>query len=188
MVKYLFSTSKDAVLPPRRQETTAAPTETQEEAGPTPVVASRDSDIRQAIQGFVLEGTERGQILLRDYQGDPQEDMKNMFSFMLTNAPKYNYAMDSFDCSVSHVQNESFVNVNMKLHLSPQELRAIESRSFQSALKRIYRALGEQVNALTIQISSFPEDADLYALLAEFFPKTALQISKHKKVNEYGKY
>ncbi len=31
-------------------------------------------------------------------------------------------------------------------------------------------------------------DPDLYALLAEFFPKTALQISKHKKVNEYGKY
>ena len=31
-------------------------------------------------------------------------------------------------------------------------------------------------------------DPDLYALLAEYFPKTALQISKHKKVNEYGKY
>ena len=31
-------------------------------------------------------------------------------------------------------------------------------------------------------------DPDLYALLAEYFPKTSLQISKHKKVNEYGKY
>ena len=31
-------------------------------------------------------------------------------------------------------------------------------------------------------------DPDLYALLAEFFPQTNLQISKHKKVNEYGKY
>ena len=31
-------------------------------------------------------------------------------------------------------------------------------------------------------------DPDLYALLAEYFPKTNLQISKHKKVNEYGKY
>ena len=31
-------------------------------------------------------------------------------------------------------------------------------------------------------------DPDLYNLLAEYFPKTTLQISKHKKVNEYGKY
>jgi alpha-glucosidase len=31
-------------------------------------------------------------------------------------------------------------------------------------------------------------DPDLYALLAEYFPETKLQISKHQKVNEYGKY
>ncbi len=31
-------------------------------------------------------------------------------------------------------------------------------------------------------------DPDLYNLLSEYFPKTNLQISKHKKVNEYGKY
>lgn len=31
-------------------------------------------------------------------------------------------------------------------------------------------------------------DPDLYALLAEYFPNTKLQISKHKKVNEIGKY
>lgn len=31
-------------------------------------------------------------------------------------------------------------------------------------------------------------DPDLYNLLSEYFPKTKLQISKHKKVNEYGKY
>jgi len=31
-------------------------------------------------------------------------------------------------------------------------------------------------------------DPDLYALIAEYFPDTKLHISKHKKVNEYGKY
>ena len=31
-------------------------------------------------------------------------------------------------------------------------------------------------------------DPDLYNLLAEFFPQTSLQISKHKKVNEIAKY
>ena len=31
-------------------------------------------------------------------------------------------------------------------------------------------------------------DPDLYNLLAEYFPKTNLQISKHKKVNEISKY
>ncbi len=30
-------------------------------------------------------------------------------------------------------------------------------------------------------------DPDLYSLLAEFFPKTSLQISKHKKINEISK-
>lgn len=29
---------------------------------------------------------------------------------------------------------------------------------------------------------------DLYALLAEYFPNTKLQISKHNEVNEIGKY
>ena len=29
-------------------------------------------------------------------------------------------------------------------------------------------------------------DPDLYNLLAEYFPQTNMQISKHKKVNEYG--
>ena len=29
-------------------------------------------------------------------------------------------------------------------------------------------------------------DPDLYNLLAEYFPKTSMQISKHKKVNEFG--
>ena len=31
-------------------------------------------------------------------------------------------------------------------------------------------------------------DPDLYNLLALYFPKTSLQISKHKKVNEINKY
>jgi alpha-glucosidase len=31
-------------------------------------------------------------------------------------------------------------------------------------------------------------DPDLYALLAEYFPEAKIQISKHQKVNEYGKY
>ena len=31
-------------------------------------------------------------------------------------------------------------------------------------------------------------DPDLYSLLAEYFPKTSLQISRHKKVNEISKY
>ena len=29
-------------------------------------------------------------------------------------------------------------------------------------------------------------DPDLYQLLSEYFPETNLQISKHKKINEYG--
>ena len=31
-------------------------------------------------------------------------------------------------------------------------------------------------------------DPDLYALLAEYFPKTSQHISRHKKTNEYGRY
>ena len=31
-------------------------------------------------------------------------------------------------------------------------------------------------------------DKGLYDLIAEYFPKTSMQISKHKKVNEIGRY
>ena len=166
-----YSYVNEHLAPYAVRETTEAAAVTETETGlsaPAVKTVSNLYQIRDRIVAMVLAGEESGSFLVQDYTGSLEDDTREMFGRLLKDYPKYNYAMDSFDCSVSHVQNESFVNVNMKLHLSPQELRAIESRSFQSALKRIYRALGEQVNALTIQISSFPEDADLYALLDDY--------------------
>ncbi len=163
-----YSYVNEHLAPYAVRETTEAPTVPETEAVPAVKTVSNLYQIRDRIVELVLAGEESGSFLVQDYTGSLEADTKEIFGRILKDYPKYNYAMDSFDCSVSHVQNESFVNVNMKLHLSPQELRAIESRSYQNALPRIYKALGDQVNALTIQISSFPEDADLYALLDDY--------------------
>ena len=150
------------------RETTAEPTqtETEAEAEPEIPIVSSPYQIRDGIVDLILAGEESGKFLVRDYRGDLETDIDQMVRRIRKDYPKYSYAMDSFECKLDG--SGTVVTVRMKLHLSPQELLAIENRSYQSAIQRIYKALCDQVSAFTIQVSGFPEDTDLYALLDEY--------------------
>lgn len=151
-----------------REQTESLTPETEAEARPELAVASRDIDIREIIQGFVMEGRETGQILLKDYRGNVDEDMKNMFNFMLSDSPKYNYAMDQFDWSLHRTQAGVVVTVEMQLRLTPQELQAIETRIFpEPAISEICKALRQQLSSYTVQVSGY-QDTDLVAKLEDY--------------------
>lgn len=148
------------------RETTAEPTETETEAEPEMPIVSSPYQIRDGIVDLILAGEESGKFLVRDYRGDLETDIEQMVTRIRKDYPKYSYAMDSFECKLD--SSGTVVTVRMKLHLSPQELLAIENRSYQSAIQRIYKALCDQVSAFTIQVSGYPEDTDLYALLDDY--------------------
>ena len=148
------------------RETTAEPTETETETEPEMPIVSSPYQIRDGIVDLILAGEESGKFLVRDYRGDLETDIEQMVTRIRKDYPKYSYAMDSFECKLD--SSGTVVTVRMKLHLSPQELLAIENRSYQSAIQRIYKALCDQVSAFTIQVSGYPEDTDLYALLDDY--------------------
>lgn len=147
------------------RETTAAPETTEQVQEESIRTVSRASDLRDAIQELVMSGRESGQFLLKNYAGDVKEDMKNMFNTLLSDSPKYTYAMDRFDWDINYGQLGVVVMVEMKLRLTPQELLAIHTRLFpEPAMSDIYKALREQASSFTVQVSGYQE-TDFNALL-----------------------
>lgn len=166
------------------RETTTEPPVTETEPKPQMKTISNPYQIRDAIVELILAGEESGTFLVReDYGPELEKDAQEMFGRILKDFPKYNYAMDSFDCFVEQSEGNTYVKVNMKLHLSPQELQAIESRSFQSALRRIQQALCNQVSSFTIQISNFPEDTDLNAILDDYILRHPYEVVEPPRIS-----
>lgn len=140
------------------RETVVSTEETEAEPEEVIKTVSRASDIRDAIKDLIRNGESSGQFLLKNYSGDVQEDARGMFDILLADSPKYNYAMESFDCSVVYNQIGVFVKVNMKLQLKPEDIETIRDYLFiKAAMKDMYKALDDQVSSFTAQISRYEE-------------------------------
>lgn len=150
------------------RETVTEPATTEPDPGPEILSVSRAYDIREGIQDMVMNGEESGQFRLKNYVGDVEADMKNMFNSLLSDSPKINYAMDSFDWSIQRDKDGTLVNVEMKLRLAPQEIQDIKTRLFpEAAMSSIYTALRQQLSSFTVQVSGYQE-TDFNALLDEY--------------------
>lgn len=158
---------KEHEAPYAHRETTAPPVET--EAPPPELrTVSRSSDLREAIQEMAMNGEESAQFLIKDYVGDVNADVKNVFNLLLSDSPKYNYAMDSINCELKRTQAGPVVKVDMKLRLTPKELMDIKTRLFpEPAMSEIYKAMRQQLSSFTIQVSGYTE-TDFAALLEEY--------------------
>lgn len=157
---------------PYAYRTTEAPTENAEpDAAKTAVMVSSAYDILTQIQELVLEGKESGQFLLENYSGDVLRNMEQMREKLCRDCPKYLYAMkgQDFRWSIQEDGAETYVNVEMKLRLTPEEIRDIKSRVLTStAMGDIYKALSQQLTTFTIQLSGYQEETDFAALLDEY--------------------
>ena len=171
-----FISVEEHQAPYAYREVTTEPPPTETEPADPAIPVSRASDIREAIQELVMAGQESGLLRLEHYAGNVEVDMQDMFNTLLNDSPKYCYAMDSFDWSLSRQGPETFVQVEMKLRLTPQEVQAIETRLYPGpALNDIYAALRQQVSAFTVQISGYRE-TDFYALLDDYILRHPDQI------------
>ena len=150
------------------RETVTEPATTEAKPEPEILTVSRAYDIREGIQDLVMNGEEAGQFRLKNYVGDVEADMKNMFNTLLSDSPKINYAMDSFDWTIQRDKDGTLVTVEMKLRLAPQEIQAIQTRLFpDAAMSSIYTALRQQLSSYTVQVSGYQE-TDFNALLDEY--------------------
>ena len=172
---YRFLQEHDAPFAYREteQETTSARKNSEEEMLP---VVSRASDIREEIQRMVSSGEESATFLLKNYVGNVDQDMKNMYNDLLNDSPKYIYAMDDpFYWSLSEIDAGQVVRIRMKLRLTPQEVQNIPTLMFAPAMNEVYSALLQQSSTYTVQISGY-EDQDLYTLLDAYILRHPDQI------------
>lgn len=154
--EYVYVHEHDAPFAVKETVANTEPTEPEPEN--TIKTVSRASDIRNAIKEMIRNGESTGQFLLKNYMGDVQDDARGMFDLLLADSPKYNYAMESFDCSVVYNQIGVFVKVNMKLRLKPEDIEDIKDYLFiKSATKDMFKALDDQVSSFTAQISRYEE-------------------------------
>ena len=162
---------QEHVAPFAYRDTGAETTETEAQTEPAYWPVSSSAEIRRGIQELILNGESSGSFLLVNYTGNVDEHMQAMFNALLADSPKFNYAMDKFDWSLGRVDAGQVVNVEMKLHFSPEELRAIETRRFpEPAKSEIFMALRQLMSAFTLEVSGyrdtdFSEEIHQYALL-----------------------
>lgn len=159
---------KEHEAPYANRETTEPPDETESVPEPVLRTVSRSSDLREAIQEMAMNGEESAQFLVENYKGDVNTDIKNVFNLLLSDSPKFNYAMDSLNCEMKRTQAGPVIKVEIKLRLTPQELNDIKTRLFpEPALSDIFKALRQQLSSFTVQVSGY-QDTDFYALLDDY--------------------
>ena len=140
------------------------------DAGKPMSSASCANEIREIIQNMVREGKETEQILLVNYEGNIEEDLRNMVNFMREDSPKYVYAMhsDSFVSDLRRTDVGTIVTVNLKLRLTAQEVQAIDTELFpEPAMARLYAALSQHLSSFTMQVSGY-QDTDFFKVLDDY--------------------
>lgn len=161
--EYLSLSEHDA--PYALRETTAAPTEETEPERPT---ASDYYGMRAILTDFVTEGVEHGEILLRDYSGNIEVDLKRVVRFLTTQDPVCAYATDYVSYERSESEGGWLIAFNMVFRRSTGEIAAIEPvRGNEAALKRMLNALTQQQSSLTLQVSGYTNE-DFASLLQEY--------------------
>lgn len=161
--EYLSLSEHDA--PYALRETTAAPTEETEPATPT---ASDYYGMRTILTSFVTSGEEHGEILLINYNGDVEQDLKRVVRFLTVQDPICAYAVDFVSYERFESEEGWWISFNMVFRRSTGEIAAIEPvRGNEAAARRMLDALTQQQSSLTLQVSGYTEQ-DFSQLLEEY--------------------
>ena len=122
--------------------------------------------MRSVMRGFVTDGTEHAKLRLERYEGDVENDLKQVIRFLTTEDPVSAYAIDYIDCEHQRTEDGWTVNFNAVYRRSPKEIQAILSvRGNEAALRRMRDAVAQLQNAVTIQISGYVEEDFAESLL-----------------------
>lgn len=135
------------------RETTAVPTETAEPPMPT---ASNYYELRAVLLSFVSGGVEHGEVFVRSYNGNLEDDLKKLVRYLTEEDPVSAYATDYVNCERMSVDGGWMVSVDAVYRRSAGEIREIQPvRGSEEALSRMLDALRRQASSVTLQVSGY---------------------------------
>ena len=147
------------------RETTAAPTET---ADPPMLTASNYYELRSVLRSFVSDGVEHGEVFVRSYSGNLEDDLKKLIRYLTEEDPVSAYATDYVSCERMSMDGGWMVSVNAVYRRSVGEIREIQPvRGSEEALSRMLDALRRQENSVTLQVSGYT-DGNFAAQLRQY--------------------
>lgn len=129
--------------------------ETQPEELPT--VSSR-SELRGAVLSFIRDWTERGVILVSDYEGDIAEDLSETVQYATKEDPIGAYAVDYADAELTGDAKSGSISLNIVFRRSAAEIDSIITvNGNDGAYARIHQALTSYDTALTLRIRNYEQ-------------------------------
>ena len=147
------------------RETTAAPTET---ADPPMLTASNYYELRSVLRSFVSDGVEHGEVFVRSYSGNLEDDLKKLIRYLTEEDPVSAYATDYISCERMGMDGGWMVSVNAVYRRSAGEIREIQPvRGSEEALSRMLGALRRQASSITLQVSGY-SDGNFAAQLRQY--------------------
>ena len=131
-------------------------TEAAEETNPPIPTASNYYQMRTILRGFVISGVEHGQLILTDYEGELEGDLKKVTRYLTAEDPISAYATDYLACERKSYGSGWLITVNAVYRRSVSEIQAIQPvRGTDTAYKKMLDALIQQNGSVTLQVSGY---------------------------------
>lgn len=151
--EYLYQAEHAA--PYAFQETTSTVEETE---APLPE-AGEYYQLRNILRSFVLDGTEHGQVLVRNYNGDLEQDLRLMVRYLTEQDPVSAYATDYISCERREAEDGWLIQMDAVYRRSVSEISSIRSvRGREAALQAMRTALREMQSSVTLQVSGYVQE------------------------------
>ncbi len=133
----------------------------------TPPVVSSRMELRGAILTLIDNWKEQGTILIRDYQGNLQQNLREAMDYATKEHPTGAYAVDYADSEILEENGQQYVKISIVFRRSPGEIRSIVLvDNNDAAFGKILGALTNLDNSLTLRIRNYEEE-DLLLRLTE---------------------
>ncbi len=135
--------------------------ETESGESEAPPVVSNRLELRGAILTFIDNWQEQGTVLIRDYEGELEQNLEEAMDYATRQHPTGAYAVDYADSEILEENGQLFIQVSIVFRRSPGEINSIVLvDDNEAAFEKIREALDNFSNSLTLRIRHYYE-ADL---------------------------
>lgn len=137
---------------------------TSSEQKETPSVVRNRTELRGEVLSFVRDWRESGEIRMREYQGNPQEDLPEVLRYLTEEDPVGAYAVDYAEAEI----DGSIIRLRIVFRRSASEIDAIVTvNDLDGACDRIFWMLENNRSSLTLRIGKY-EAIDFEQTILEY--------------------
>ncbi len=124
-----------------------------------PPVVSNRLELRGAILTFIENWQEQGRILIRDYEGELEQNLEEAMDYATRQHPTGAYAVDYADSELLEEDGQLSVQISIVFRRSPGEIHSIVLvDDNEAAVGKIREALDNFNNALTLRIRHYSDE------------------------------